>query len=56
MIILDRVQWLREQLVSDMERPMNVRIVNVFDQTMGSGRNIALVLSPYESASIQNSH
>ncbi|EIN12438.1 hypothetical protein PUNSTDRAFT_97172 [Punctularia strigosozonata HHB-11173 SS5] len=53
-IILDRLMWLRESLdaspssgSSDIGRPrLQARRVNLFDQATGSGRNVALVLSP----------
>ncbi|PCH40342.1 hypothetical protein WOLCODRAFT_98736 [Wolfiporia cocos MD-104 SS10] len=45
LILLDREQWLREQLE---DTGMAVKLVNLFDQASGSGRNVAIVLHPRE--------
>lgn len=42
LIIIDRILWLRENLGPGAD----VRIVNLFDQAMDSGRNIAIVITP----------
>lgn len=44
LIILDRYLWLREEL--DGDDVLHARLVNLFDQKTGSGRNIGIVLSP----------
>jgi hypothetical protein len=46
LIILDRVQWLRERLSEGVDGEMDVEIVNLFDQAAGSGRNVAVVVAP----------
>lgn len=60
LILLDRYEWLREELgavrgkypVNEEGREqlqngaMAVEMVNLFDQVTGSGRNVALVVSP----------
>ena len=46
LIILDRVQWLRERLSERVDGEMDVEIVNLFDQAAGSGRNVAVVVAP----------
>ncbi|KAH0586135.1 hypothetical protein H2248_007401 [Termitomyces sp. 'cryptogamus'] len=46
-IILDRVEWLKEQVrTSETLKGYSVEAVNLFDQATGSGRNVALVLRP----------
>ncbi|KAJ7718119.1 methyltransferase domain-containing protein [Mycena maculata] len=45
LIIMDREQWVKEQLDSGTG-DMRVEMVNLFDQATGSGRNIALVVAP----------
>ncbi|KAG6903286.1 hypothetical protein C0995_000181 [Termitomyces sp. Mi166 len=46
-IILDRVEWLKEQVrKSEVLKGYAVEAVNLFDQATGSGRNVALVLRP----------
>ncbi|OCB86700.1 hypothetical protein A7U60_g6158 [Sanghuangporus baumii] len=45
LIILDRYLWLQEELGSSGGRRI-IDIVNLFDQETGSGRNVALVLTP----------
>ncbi|EED78309.1 predicted protein [Postia placenta Mad-698-R] len=42
-ILLDRLQWLKEELRGT---GMDVELVNLFDQASGSGRNVAIVISP----------
>ncbi|KAK7048141.1 Methyltranfer-dom domain-containing protein [Favolaschia claudopus] len=59
LIIMDRQQWVQEQLDEEKARrdgemdmahgSMQVELVNLFDQATGSGRNIALVLRPPSS-------
>jgi hypothetical protein len=48
LIILDRLQWIRDQLrvVDGRKEEMQVQICNIFDQGCGSPRNVALVISP----------
>ncbi|KAG6810092.1 hypothetical protein H0H92_013341 [Tricholoma furcatifolium] len=56
-IILDRIEWLRDQLSrSEMLKGYDVEPVNLFDQTTGSGRNIALVLKPKEDGLLAGAH
>ncbi|KAH9933277.1 hypothetical protein B0H21DRAFT_760249 [Amylocystis lapponica] len=43
LIILDRQQWLAEQLEGTM---MESQLVNLFDQASGSGRNVAIAIAP----------
>ncbi|KAL5529577.1 hypothetical protein ACEPAG_5562 [Sanghuangporus baumii] len=45
LIILDRYLWLHEEVGSSGERLIG-DIVNLFDEETGSGRNVALVLTP----------
>ncbi|KAG6900390.1 hypothetical protein C0993_011378 [Termitomyces sp. T159_Od127] len=46
-IILDRIEWLKEQVQkSELLNGYVVEAVNLFDQATGSGRNVALVLRP----------
>ncbi|KAJ3523896.1 hypothetical protein NMY22_g11237 [Coprinellus aureogranulatus] len=55
-ILLDRLQWIREELErcghcgeneSSMDKhSWNVDLVNLFDQELGSGRNVAVVIAP----------
>ncbi|KAG5639426.1 hypothetical protein H0H81_002294 [Sphagnurus paluster] len=52
-IVLDRVQWIQEELKARRERyggddflaACTIEVVNLFDQATGSGRNIPLVLA-----------
>jgi len=46
LIILDREAWVREALSGITETPYRVELVNLFDQATGSGRNIAIVVTP----------
>ncbi|KAG5648381.1 hypothetical protein DXG03_004955 [Asterophora parasitica] len=50
-IVLDRVQWIREELNRQLGllKGYEIEAVNLFDQATGSGRNIALVLAPRRS-------
>ena len=48
LIVIDRMLWIREKLGGSSD-PFDVRAVNLFDQGMGSGRNIAIVVAPSES-------
>ncbi|KAL6300093.1 methyltransferase domain-containing protein [Sparassis latifolia] len=43
LILLDRQQYLKEKL---QDTEMDVRLVNLFDQASGSGRNVAIVIAP----------
>jgi hypothetical protein len=49
MILLDRLIWIREEL-ADMAggvgSEMDVQLVNLFDQTTGSGRNVGIIVKP----------
>jgi len=49
-ILRDRVQWLMEALMSGTDAQENesveVKLVNLFDQATGSGRNVAIVIAP----------
>ncbi|CAK5284333.1 unnamed protein product [Mycena citricolor] len=44
LFIVDRRTWVQEQLVGLVD--VQVAVVNLFDQGTGSGRNVALVVSP----------
>ncbi|TDL23223.1 hypothetical protein BD410DRAFT_787553 [Rickenella mellea] len=56
LIILDRLLWLKEELGLDNEdtlttqeyqqTSLDVRIINLFDQSKDSGRNVGIVLAP----------
>ena len=46
LIILDRLLWLKE--VAN-EGQMDAELVNLFDQSTGSGRNVAIVIKPSSS-------
>ena len=47
LIVLDRLSWLREMLEDDNSDSLfDADIVNLFDQATGSGRNIAIVVTP----------
>ncbi|KAJ7465308.1 methyltransferase domain-containing protein [Mycena latifolia] len=46
LIIIDRAQWVQEQLDGRGTDELQVDMVNLFDQATGSGRNIALVVAP----------
>ncbi|KAG2365152.1 methyltransferase domain-containing protein [Suillus spraguei] len=52
LILLDRYEWIREELSQSSEAqessPMDVDLVNLFDQATGSGRNVAIVIKPRE--------
>ncbi|KAG2144185.1 uncharacterized protein EDB93DRAFT_550035 [Suillus bovinus] len=52
LILLDRHEWIREELSQSSETQdssaMDVRLVNLFDQATGSGRNVAIVIKPCE--------
>lgn len=47
-ILLDRKQWLQQQLAS-LGMPWEVRLVNLFDQGSGSARNVGIVVVPLVS-------
>lgn len=44
LIILDRLLWLKEELADGGQ--MDAELVNLFDQSTGSGRNVAIVIKP----------
>jgi hypothetical protein len=46
LIILDRVDWVKEVLSQIQYNRLQVELVNLFDQAAGSGRNIAIVIAP----------
>ncbi|KAJ7134339.1 methyltransferase domain-containing protein [Mycena epipterygia] len=46
LIIMDRQQWVQDQLDERRGDGMQVEVVNLFDQATGSGRNIALIVAP----------
>lgn len=48
LILLDRRDWIRQELadMNDCGQEVEVEIVNLFDQSTGSGRNVALVVKP----------
>ncbi|KAG6837235.1 hypothetical protein H0H93_012629 [Arthromyces matolae] len=50
-IILDRVDWLKEELAATegSMKGYDAQAVNLFDQKTGSGRNVALVVRPGEA-------
>ncbi|KAG1743238.1 methyltransferase domain-containing protein [Suillus paluster] len=52
LILLDRHEWIREELSESSESPesnvMDVDLINLFDQATGSGRNVAIVIKPRE--------
>ncbi|KAI0060316.1 hypothetical protein BV25DRAFT_977177 [Artomyces pyxidatus] len=53
LILLDRIAWLKETLQDSGSGAMggtrwDVELVNLFDQAMGSGRNTALLVAPFE--------
>jgi len=47
-ILRDRVEWVKELFDDDEEgrEKLNVELVNLFDQSMGSARNVAIVIAP----------
>lgn len=45
-IILDRLQWVAETLRAEGREELQVSMVNLFDQSTGSGRNVAIVMAP----------
>jgi hypothetical protein len=46
MILLDRLVWVREELLGSDGSGMDVELVNLFEQATGSGRNVAIVIKP----------
>ncbi|KAF9013365.1 methyltransferase domain-containing protein, partial [Cyathus striatus] len=42
-ILLDRLKWIKEHLDNE---PMKAKLVNLFDQSIGSARNVAIVVAP----------
>lgn len=44
-ILLDRLCWMQTALQQDKSSP-HVRLVNLFNQATGSGRNVAIVIAP----------
>ncbi|KAF9235184.1 methyltransferase domain-containing protein [Melanogaster broomeanus] len=51
LIVLDRYEWIRHELaeMNDGGQKMVIEMVNLFDQAVGSGRNIALVIKPVDN-------
>ncbi|KAI0754664.1 methyltransferase domain-containing protein [Daedaleopsis nitida] len=47
LILLDRLAWMQEELE---ELPFDAKLVNLFDQASGSGRNVAIVITPSKDA------
>jgi hypothetical protein len=45
-ILLDRLAWLREILPTGSSE-LKADLVNLFDQTTGSGRNVAICIAPH---------
>lgn len=45
-IILDRMVWIDEMFCAEGRGGMNAKVVNLFDQAVGSGRNTAIVIAP----------
>lgn len=45
-IILDRLVWVDEFLQSEGRLDLRPSVVNLFDQSTGSGRNVAIVVAP----------
>ena len=49
-ILKDRLEWVKEELDGgendEQEKRMNVELVNLFDQSTGSARNVAIVVAP----------
>ena len=45
-ILRDRVEWVKELFVEVGRENLNVELVNLFDQSMGSARNVAIVIAP----------
>ena len=46
-ILKDRLEWVKEELrMSDEENRLSVELVNLFDQSTGSARNVAIVIAP----------
>ena len=48
-VLRDRADWMREELMfvdGKHEKQMSVELVNLFDQSMGSARNVAIVVAP----------
>lgn len=55
LILLDRHEWIREELDESGEsqpNTMDVDLINLFDQATGSGRNVAIVIKPREWSNI----
>jgi hypothetical protein len=42
-ILKDRVEWVKDVLSGS---GLQVQLVNLFDQSTGSGRNVAIVIAP----------
>ncbi|KAH7913428.1 methyltransferase domain-containing protein [Hygrophoropsis aurantiaca] len=51
LILIDRYDWVREELQQPLShnQSMDVKLVNLFDQATGSGRNVAIVITPTDS-------
>jgi hypothetical protein len=43
-ILKDRIEWVKEEL--GRENWLSVELVNLFDQSTGSARNVAIVIAP----------
>lgn len=46
LILLDRLDWIKQELAEMNDCGQEVEMVNLFDQATGSGRNVALVIKP----------
>ncbi|KAJ8463255.1 hypothetical protein ONZ45_g17646 [Pleurotus djamor] len=44
LLVRDRIEWIQEELATDVGHA-NIHAVNLFDQSSGSGRNVALVIT-----------
>jgi hypothetical protein len=42
LILLDRIEWIKENI----GKASNARLISLFDQATGSGRNMAIVIEP----------
>jgi hypothetical protein len=45
LIVLDRLKWVEENLDSDTSAVGKVRLVRLFDQAVGSARNLAITIT-----------
>lgn len=46
LILRDRVEWVKEELGFEQVNRLSVELVNLFDQSTGSARNVAIVVAP----------